>query len=86
MREKIDRLTAAWTNIAPNTLEYELIKGLIHSQLGKMSKLFEQYTNMKKEGLNNRASDPTYHLLDADSIEQQNASLSQRYRVYAMSR
>ena len=82
MREKIDRLTAAWTNIAPNTLEYELI----HSQLGKMSKLFEQYTNMKKEGLNNRASDPTYHLLDADSIEQQNASLSQRYRVYAMSR
>jgi hypothetical protein len=82
MREKIDRLTAAWTNIEPNTL----VKEVIHSHLRKMSKLFERYKNMKKEGLNDRASDPTYHLLDADSIEQQNASLSQRYQGFAMSR
>ncbi len=81
MKEKIDRLKAASRYVDTNTVLNEMVRELIHSHFKKMSKLFTRYKNMKKEGLDHRASDPTYRLLDADSIQQQNALLRVRVGI-----
>jgi vacuolar-type H+-ATPase subunit E/Vma4 len=74
MKEKVDRLTAARTNVTD-----ELVKEAIHDCLERMSKLLKRYRNMKEERLDERASDPeTYRLLDADFILERNGLLGQR--------
>jgi hypothetical protein len=87
MKEKVDSMTAACTNADTHT--DELVKDLILNYSKRILKLFKRYTSMKKKCLDNRASDPeTYRLLDADSIQRQNAllsrRLSQRYAVSVM--
>jgi hypothetical protein len=44
MKEKVDRLTAARTNVTD-----ELVKEAIHDCLERMSKLLKRYRNMKEE-------------------------------------
>ena len=74
MKEKVDRLTVACTNVTD-----ELVKEAIHDSLERMSKSLKRYRKMKEKRLDERASDlETYCLLDADFIVERNVLLGQR--------